>query len=154
MIVTKLKYCVHNIFWVATLGNCVALLGTSSKLREVTVILAYSRTTISIEFANTSSTFIGVTELFFDAISSGELPSINTASGAGLANLYARQLRHNGFQFSPDPPCDSLAGRVLEPRDVIQVMVVQALVGRFKQLLQLGEIHHPACRLGCLPGHR
>ena len=79
---------------------------------------------------------------------------IDAAAGAGLAYLDFVQPGHLWFQSFPDPARYGLAGGVFQAGDLIQVVVVQLLVDRFKISLQLSEVHDPTSRLRSVVCHR
>ena len=54
------------------------------------------------------------------------------------------QLRQQRLQLFPDPLGQHFTGRIFQPRDVVQVVVVQALVQRLEDRLDLGEVANPA----------
>lgn len=54
------------------------------------------------------------------------------------------QQRQGRLQLLPDPYRQSFAGGVVEPVDVIEIVVVETVVKRLERRLDIGEIHHPA----------
>src|SRR5690606_11467658 len=77
--------------------------------------------------------------------------AVAAARGAGLVHHHLRQRRQARLQALPDPGGEALAGRVLQPRYLVQVMVVQLLVQRPEGGLDVGEVHDPAGVLARLP---
>src|SRR5690606_8383382 len=63
--------------------------------------------------------------------------------GAGLVDHDLRQLRQRRLQALPDPDREALAGRVLQPFDLVEVVVVQLPVQRLEGGLDVGVVHHP-----------
>ena len=49
-----------------------------------------------------------------------------------------------GFKRSQIHYRQALAGRIFQPGDVVEVVVVQTVVQRLERLLDVGEVHHPA----------
>ncbi|AKT30123.1 hypothetical protein NZ708_11400 [Pseudomonas syringae pv. actinidiae ICMP 18708] len=60
-------------------------------------------------------------------------------------NPDSRQLRQQWLQLIPDPFRQVFAGRVLKTWDVIQVVMVKALVKRFENSFDFREVPDPAC---------
>src|SRR3979490_1346194 len=50
----------------------------------------------------------------------GLRPAVFAATGAGLMNDDTRQAGEPRLKFAPDPHGQHLAGRILEPRDVVE----------------------------------
>jgi len=66
---------------------------------------------------------------------------------AGVAGFLHHDLAQRGQSWQqpvPDPACQVLAGRVLQPLDVVEAVVVELIVKRLESLAQVGEIHDPA----------
>jgi len=59
-------------------------------------------------------------------------------------DAHFRQFRHQRLDLVPDPLGDHFAGGVFKARDVVQVVVVQLLVDRLEDRLDLGEVADPA----------
>jgi hypothetical protein len=53
------------------------------------------------------------------------------------------QQRECRLDMLPDPYCQPFAGRVVEAFDVIEVMVIEAVVDWFERRLDIGEVHDP-----------
>ena len=73
----------------------------------------------------------------------GSVAAIFAAAGTGFMDAYARQLRQKRFDLLPNPLGQHLAGRIFQAGDVIQVVVVELLVDRFENRLDLGEVTNP-----------
>ena len=56
----------------------------------------------------------------------------------------AGQLWQQRLEFQPDPLRQVFAGGVFQAGDIVQVVVVEALVDRFEDCLDLGEVANPA----------
>jgi len=52
--------------------------------------------------------------------------------------------RQRRLQSLEDPPGQILAGRILQPVDVVEVVVVELVVKRREGRFDVGEVHHPA----------
>ena len=50
---------------------------------------------------------------------------VDAANGAGFSNLNGGQLRQSGLQMRPDPFREDFTGGILEPFDVIEVVMVE-----------------------------
>ena len=70
--------------------------------------------------------------------------SVLAATGAGFMYADAGQLRQQRLEFQPDPLGEILAGGVFQAGDIVQVVVVEALVDRFEDCLDLGKVADPA----------
>ena len=55
----------------------------------------------------------------------------------------AEQRQHR-TRLVPDPPREVLAGRILQAYDLIEIVMIEALVDRLERRFHVGEIHHPA----------
>src|SRR5262245_46335429 len=69
--------------------------------------------------------------------------AIHAPGRARLPHLDLGQPAERRRELTPDPPRENLARRVLEPRHLVEIAVVQSLVYRAKRRLQIGEIHYP-----------
>lgn len=65
-------------------------------------------------------------------------------AGAGFVDANLGQLRHQRLDLVPDPLGDHFAGGVFQPGDVVQVVVVQLIIDRLEDRLDLGEVADPA----------
>lgn len=59
-------------------------------------------------------------------------------------NYDAAEQRQARLQRAPDPGSEILAGRILQSRHFIEVMMVQCIEDRGERLLDLGKVHNPA----------
>ena len=75
------------------------------------------------------------------------------ASRAGFVDLDPAQGRKARLKALPDPPGQHLGRRILEPFDVIQIVVVQSLEDRFECRLDVTEIQDPSRPLVGLAPH-
>lgn len=73
------------------------------------------------------------------------LAAIDAAAGAGFVDADRAQFRQQWFQFIPDEFGQDFAGRVFQAGNVVQVVVIQALVERLENRFDLGEVADPAC---------
>ena len=73
----------------------------------------------------------------------GSVAAIFAAAGTGFMDAYARQLRQQGFDLLPDPLGQHFAGWVFQAGDVVQVVVVELLVDRFEDRLDLRKVTNP-----------
>ena len=80
-------------------------------------------------------------------------PFVDAPCRAGLAHDDLAQPGQRGGDALPDPAREVLAGRVLEPLDLVQVVVVELGVERLEGGLDLGEVHEPAELLVHLAAH-
>jgi hypothetical protein len=71
-------------------------------------------------------------------------PTVNTPAGAGLANFHGAQLWQSGFEPVPYPARDIFTGGILQPGNVVEVVVVELIVDGFEAGLEIGKVHHPA----------
>jgi hypothetical protein len=69
---------------------------------------------------------------------------ILASTGAGLVDSDSGKLWQKRFQLVPDPLGEDLAGRIFQAWDVIQVVVIKALIQRFEDRLDLGKVTNPA----------
>jgi len=58
------------------------------------------------------------------------------------------------LQTFPNPPGKILAGRILEPVNLVQIIVVQPLMQRFECVRDLGIVDEPTCLRVNLSAHR
>ena len=66
-------------------------------------------------------------------------------------NHYGRQQRQRGFELLPYPGGQHFAGRILQPRNVVEIVMVQAVVQGLERGFDVTEVHHPARLLADLP---
>jgi|JI6StandDraft_1071083.scaffolds.fasta_scaffold32955_3 hypothetical protein len=57
---------------------------------------------------------------------------------------YSGQQREGWLELLPDPDGQNFAGGILQSRDVIEVVMIKAVVQGFEGGLDVAEIHHPA----------
>lgn len=81
---------------------------------------------------------------FFCARYSPSVPGVDTPAGAGLMDADSTELWQQGLEFLPDPLGQDFAGRILQARDIVQIVVIQALVQRLEDRLDLREVANPA----------
>src|ERR1035437_9881319 len=74
-------------------------------------------------------------------------------AGAGLMHHDLRQQRQRRFKPVPDPLRQMLAGRVFQPRHLVQVAVVELFVQRLEHGRNIAEVLHPAYVRIDLPAH-
>ena len=65
----------------------------------------------------------------------------------------AREHRQRGLEVLPDPHRDALAGRIVEPGDIVEVAMVEGLEDRRKGSLDVRKVHDPAGLRPRLAGH-
>ena len=73
-------------------------------------------------------------------------PLVDTARRAGLAHDDPREPGQRGLEAIPDPRGEVLARRVLEPLDLVEVVVVELVEQRLERGLDVAEVHDPAGR--------
>lgn len=72
------------------------------------------------------------------------VPAVLATAGAGLVHAHLGQLRQQRLELLPDPAAEVLAGGVFQAGNVVQVVVVELIVDRFEDLLDLREVSNPA----------
>lgn len=77
----------------------------------------------------------------------GLISAVNAAGGAGFLDDDFGQGGERRLESSPDPASEIFAGRIFQTFDLVEKMMVQLLIDRLENLLELGKIHHPAGRL-------
>ena len=77
-------------------------------------------------------------------LSGQSVAAVFTSAGAGLVNTDRRQLREQRLQFIPDPFRQVFAGWILQARDVIQVVMIEAFIQRLEDRLDFREVPDPA----------
>ena len=75
---------------------------------------------------------------------SRSVAAVLAATGAGLMHADAGKLGQQRFEFLPDPLRQVLAGRVFQAGNVVQVVVVETLIDRLEDRLDLGKVANPA----------
>ena len=70
--------------------------------------------------------------------------SVFAAAGAGLVDANAGQFRQDRLELFPEPLGDDFAGGIFQAGNVIEVVVIQLLIERLEDLLDLGEVTDPA----------
>src|SRR5690349_13482023 len=75
------------------------------------------------------------------------LAFVNAAARAGLVDHDLAELRQLRLGLLPDPARQVLAGRILEARDLVQVVMIELIVDRLKSHAHVREIHDPAAVL-------
>ena len=70
--------------------------------------------------------------------------SVDGSARAGLSDDNAAEFRQDRLQSLPNPTCNYFAGRVLEARDVVEIVVVELLVYGVEGGLEVAEIADPA----------
>jgi len=70
--------------------------------------------------------------------------AVFAAAGAGFVNTNARELGQQWLEFLPDPLGEVFAGGVVEAGQIVQVIVIETLVERLEDGLDLGEVANPA----------
>jgi hypothetical protein len=81
--------------------------------------------------------------LILDIFHGSVLSVVDAASRTGFADDYAGQFWQLRLQARPDPACQILARRVLEPWDLVQEMVVELILQGLEGALHVGEIEEP-----------
>src|SRR5688572_23023513 len=74
----------------------------------------------------------------------GLLTFVLAARVAGLEQGHALQRREARLEPLPDEARKKLAGRVFEPRDLVQVVVIEQVVERLPQSVEVAVIDEPA----------
>lgn len=69
--------------------------------------------------------------------------AVNTAGGAGLAHDHLAEPGQRGPEPRPDPARQVFAGRVFEPRYLIQITMIELLEQRLERATDIGEVLHP-----------
>ncbi|KFE47617.1 hypothetical protein IV03_05980 [Pseudomonas congelans] len=77
-------------------------------------------------------------------MSGQSIPAVFTSAGARFVNTNGRQLRQQRLQLIPDPFRQVFAGWILKARDVIQVVMIEAFIQRFKDRLDFRKVPDPA----------
>lgn len=72
---------------------------------------------------------------------------IDRAGSAGFVHNDLGQLRQRGLHLLVNPLCQAFAGGVLQPWNIVQIVVVEQIEQRLEGPLHIGKIHHPAFRL-------
>ena len=62
---------------------------------------------------------------------------------AGFVDGHGRQQGQIGLESVPDPAGEIFTGRVLQPGDVVEIVVIEHLEQRLECGLEVGEVHHP-----------
>jgi hypothetical protein len=70
--------------------------------------------------------------------------AIFTTTGAGFVDPDAGQLGKERFELLPDPFGDDFAGRVIQARNIVQIVMVELLVEWLEDRFDLREIPNPA----------
>src|SRR5260221_6881963 len=68
---------------------------------------------------------------------------VNAPSVAGLVDDPLDQTRQPRLKLPPNPARQGLAGRVFQPFDIVEVVVVQPLIDRLKNIFDSRKIHDP-----------
>jgi hypothetical protein len=77
---------------------------------------------------------------------------VTAAGSAGFVDHNFTQFRQIRLEPLPNPQCELLAGRIFQPFDVVQVMVIQLIVDGPEGAFDVGKVHDPAgigCRFTC-----
>lgn len=74
----------------------------------------------------------------------GSVPGIDAAAGAGLMDPDGAEFGQQGFEFLPDPLGQNFTRRVFQAGNVVQIVVIQALVQRLEDRLDFREVANPA----------
>ena len=74
----------------------------------------------------------------------GLLAAIDATAGAGLMDADGAEFRQQRLEFVPDPLGEDFAGGVFQARNIVEVVVVQALVERLEDRLDFREVTNPA----------
>jgi hypothetical protein len=95
-------------------------------------------------FQNTASSFtLSRAGLPYEA---GSLAAIDATAGAGLVDADRTEFRQQWLEFGPDEFGQHFAGRVFQARNVVQIVVVQTLVQRLEDRLDLRKSRiQPVC---------
>ena len=73
----------------------------------------------------------------------GNLSPINTPRRASLRYNHLRQQRQLRLQLLPDPHRHIFARRIFQPRNLIEVAMIQFLPDRLEHIRNIRVIHHP-----------
>ena len=82
------------------------------------------------------------------------LAAVDTAAGTGLPDLDFAQLGQRRLEALPDPAGDIFTGWIFQAFYLVEVVVVQLVVDRFKAFLHLPKVHYPAAGLWCSAANR
>ncbi len=80
-------------------------------------------------------------------------PAIHAAGGAGFGNDDFREQRQTRFQVAPNPDRDVFAGGIFEPRNFVQIIMIETLHYGFERFADVGVIDQPAESRIHLAGH-
>src|SRR5205085_3955752 len=69
--------------------------------------------------------------------------AVDAAGGAGLAYDDAVEQRQRRLEPLPDPLREPLAGRIVEPLDLVQIAMVELVEQWLEGGLHVCEVHHP-----------
>ena len=67
-------------------------------------------------------------------------------AGTGLADLDLAQERQSWLQLFPYPASEIFARRVVQSRNVVQVVVIELFEDGFETGFEFGKVHHPSGR--------
>ena len=81
-------------------------------------------------------------------------PFVLAARVARLEERDARERREAWLEGVPDPAREHLARRILEAGDIVQVIVVEPVVKRLPEVVEVTEIDEPTGALVDRPGDR
>jgi hypothetical protein len=59
-------------------------------------------------------------------------------------NRHAAEHRHTRLHLVPNPPSKIFRRRIFKAGNVVQVVVIQPVIGRLERGLEFGKVHHPA----------
>jgi len=76
--------------------------------------------------------------------SRASLALVGTPARAGLVDDHFREQRQSRLGLAPDPASQVFAGRILETRDLVQQLVIDAIEDWLKRGAHVREIHDPA----------
>ena len=72
------------------------------------------------------------------------ITAINTARCAGFSYLDLAELMQRRLEFYPYPARDVLAGRILQSRNVVEVVMIKLVQNGFEAGFQSAKVHDPA----------
>jgi len=72
---------------------------------------------------------------------------IDAAGVTGFLHADLGQLGQDRFEALPDPACEILAGWVFQALNFVEVMMIELIVKRLENFLQVRKIHDPAAVL-------
>lgn len=75
------------------------------------------------------------------------LAAVGTTGITGLMDNDLREQWQRRLQSMPNPSSEILAGRILQPSDIIEIVVIEGIKDGSKRLANIGEVLYPALSL-------